>query len=767
MKRLLALPLLLLALDAAALTAPEQQQFADGLYSRGMHDLAVQEYLRILAEFPAYEKNDIVLYRLAESYRKTGKAGEALTAYQKISDAYGKSTQVHRARLRLVELKVGANDFNGALSIIGQLLTDKPGGDVEAATLYYHGVCLQKSGRGDAAKMAYQQLVDRHPAAPHAGYARIELAKMVGAAGGAEGDAQMVALYRATAENPPSPRAGQEAWAALVDAHFNKQRYAESAEAFQQLRQRHPDAPPAVELWIKTAWSLFHTRKYQPALDLLAGSPAALRAQFGADALYLEANCLRQTQREDLAIAKYAELAKGFPQSEYAPFASYETALVAYQQKKFDVVIAQAQQMMREPKLALDASWLYGRALEQSGKAQEAVEQFARIAKDFKDSPRAPEALFEAARLQQDRKQLAEAAALFRQVADNFPKHELAGKALYAAAVCEVKSDRLEPAIADWARMLKDYPAYELAAEGLFQKGLAEMKLQKLQPAEASFAALLGHPKAEPRQIGEASYWLALILEQQKKFGDAEKYLREALGKLGKHDLVPKTQYRLALVLQKQVKFEESANLVQGILESPVAGDLEPSLLEWLVRRRLDEKTFDKAALAADLMAKNARDPRWKQLALALGAQARVALGKPAEAAPLAEQVLALAVESRERVEAGLFLGDFRLGQGKPAEAGKLFEEAAELGSKLSLLNLQSQGYLGMGKAAEAQKNFDAASRYYMSIAVLYDDPTLSPEALHRAAAMFKALNRPADADKTLQELKTRYPQSPWAGKEL
>ena len=37
MKRLLALPLLVLALDAAALTAPEQQQFADGQQAAHRH----------------------------------------------------------------------------------------------------------------------------------------------------------------------------------------------------------------------------------------------------------------------------------------------------------------------------------------------------------------------------------------------------------------------------------------------------------------------------------------------------------------------------------------------------------------------------------------------------------------------------------------------------------------------------------------------------------------------------------------------------------
>jgi TolA-binding protein len=767
MNRLTALLLaLLLPGLARALTAPEQQQFADGLYSRGMHDLAIQEYLRLLGQFPTYEKVDVVLYRLAEAYRKTGKAAEAFTAYAKLSGGHPQSALVHRARLRMVELKVAAEDLNGALSIIGQLLGDKPGGEVEAATLYYQGVCLQKSGRGEAARVAYQQLVDRFAVAPHAGYARIELAKMAAAAGGG-GDAQVEALYKQSAEQPPSPRAGQEAWSALVDFYYQRQRHADAAGAFAELRRRHPDAAPAVELWLKTAWALFHTQQFQASLDLLAAAPAELAQRFGADVLYLQANGLRQTRREAEAIAAYAELARQHPQSEYAPYASYETALVAYQQKKFETVIAQAEQMMREPKLALDATWLYARALEQVGRPADAVGQFARLAQQFADSPRAPEALYEAGRLEQDAQRWAEAAGHFRALADRFPKHELAGQARYAAAVCEVKRDRLEAAVEDWTRLLKDHPWHELATESLFQRGQAEMKLQRKEAARASFAALLGHAAAEPRQVGEASYWLALLLEQDKQFAEAEGHLRTALAKLGQHEWTPKIQYRLALVLQKQEKFAESADLVQGILESPVAGELDPALLEWLVRRRLEEKAHPAAARAAGLMARNARDPRWKQLAFALGAQAQIALQQPAEAAALYQQALGIPVESPERAEAALFVGDHMLTAKKPAEATARFEEASALGSQLGLPAVQARGILGLGRAAEARQEFDAAARFFMSVAVLYDDPALSPEALHRAARAYRALQREADAERTVGELKTRYPDSPWASRPL
>jgi TolA-binding protein len=70
-----------------------------------------------------------------------------------------------------------------------------------------------------------------------------------------------------------------------------------------------------------------------------------------------------------------------------------------------------------------------------------------------------------------------------------------------------------------------------------------------------------------------------------------------------------------------------------------------------------------------------------------------------------------------------------------------------------------------LGRAAEIGQNYAQASRYFMSVAILYDDPKLVPEALYRAALSYDRLKRAADRDKAAQELVQRYPQSSWTRK--
>jgi hypothetical protein len=52
------------------------------------------------------------------------------------------------------------------------------------------------------------------------------------------------------------------------------------------------------------------------------------------------------------------------------------------------------------------------------------------------------------------------------------------------------------------------------------------------------------------------------------------------------------------------------------------------------------------------------------------------------------------------------------------------------------------------------------ALRYYLSIALLYDDPVLVPAALDKAASLHTALGHPAESEAIGRELFERYPES-------
>ena len=84
---------------------------------------------------------------------------------------------------------------------------------------------------------------------------------------------------------------------------------------------------------------------------------------------------------------------------------------------------------------------------------------------------------------------------------------------------------------------------------------------------------------------------------------------------------------------------------------------------------------------------------------------------------------------------------------------------AANLGSKFSYVVFA----IGLAEAADAAGNPADAARNYMTVAVLFDDPELTPRALSRAAALYAQLGKPAERAAAESDLRSRYPRSSFA----
>ena len=113
-----------------------------------------------------------------------------------------------------------------------------------------------------------------------------------------------------------------------------------------------------------------------------------------------------------------------------------------------------------------------------------------------------------------------------------------------------------------------------------------------------------------------------------------------------------------------------------------------------------------------------AKDPAGKaKVLLALGV-IKISLHKPDDAQKIAEEIMALQPEGRVNAEARLLMGDVQLERG----------------------------------------NFDDAGKAFQGVALLYDDPAVTPRALDKAASAYQRAGKTAEADQLSRELHQRYP---------
>jgi len=190
---------------------------------------------------------------------------------------------------------------------------------------------------------------------------------------------------------------------------------------------------------------------------------------------------------------------------------------------------------------------------------------------------------------------------------------------------------------------------------------------------------------------------------------------------------------------------------------------MPPSLMEWLVRQNLEKKNGEKAVQAAKAMVEGNHDDSWSQIAYFLLGQAQTLNGDAASSITAYTTAFELPAQTPEGVQSGLELGALLLEKGTPTQAAEVLSKVVEKSREDGQLPQRAKATFLLGRAAELDGDMKSAARYFMSVAILYDDPELSPESLHRAAAAYAELGGDKEKRSALKELAERYPDSSWA----
>lgn len=756
-------------LRAGAEPADDQMQFADGLFARGLHDLALKEYMTLLRESPQYGKLDQVLFRIGECYRGQTNSVAADLFYRRTANEYPKSDYRFRAEFRRAEAMAVEEKWADALPLFQALISEKPPEEILAATRYHAGYCLTRLGRAGESVALYRAVADAAKPTDYTSLAALEWATYL--RGEKKDDAEQARLYALALARPFSPALAAEARFQQAELAYRRGLFSEADAAYAQLLKEFPEHPRAAEARLAAAWAAYRNGRFADALAATNVADAMPPAQ-AAEWLYLRANAQRQLMDAPGAGASYRELLKKHPQHALAAVAAYERALMDFQARRYAEVVEQLKDFQpgetADPAVAADVRWLLAESYAGSGQTNLAVQCYRQLS-DSGSVSRGGDALYRLARMLEDRGDTAGAAAAYIRVADRFPKHDAAPQSLYAAGACLAAAQHPAEAAAAWARLIKDYPASALTEDALYQKGLAELRLQRDDIARGTFGTLL-QQFSKGRFVAEARLCQALLLEKAKEYRLAETELRTALKNEPppKPDVERQIRFRLAGILQRLDQLDEAADLLQGLLATPVREDMSPTLLEWLARKRLDQnRGADALAAAQAWLARAGGDEAAMLRGQFVQGRAWLEMGKKTEATASFVRAASGSAGGRDGITALLELGGIESESGAWNEAFAHYQAAAERASAQENADLKARALRGLGAASEKRGEVDAAVRYYLSVAILYDDATLSPECLWRAAAGFAKLNQPVRRDQTLAELKQRYPRSEWAAKPL
>ena len=108
---------------------------------------------------------------------------------------------------------------------------------------------------------------------------------------------------------------------------------------------------------------------------------------------------------------------------------------------------------------------------------------------------------------------------------------------------------------------------------------------------------------------------------------------------------------------------------------------------------------------------------------------------------------------------------DMYLEVGEAQQALEAYRAAAKLAASDSFLRERALSYMGTGRAALAGGDEENAAKYFMSVALLFNDKELVPEALYQASVLYGKAGNATAAKGAADELRRDYGDSVWAKK--
>ncbi len=740
--------------------APAEQgsdrfDFADGLYARGMYDMAAAEYEKLRQEFPSHSRSGEALFRMAESFFFLQDDAKARPFYEQFSREFPDKAQSETANLRVAEIHERAGNQAEALNHL-EILLKSSSPLIKNSAFYLKGKILFEQDKKAEAAAAFETLVQApadkdNPFTGIAFYYLGELALKAAdypkalshfteARKSDKKDLQQLALL---GQGQAAALSGdlEHASALFLEAYNSKADPAATEEAFFQ--------------YTKTLHELKKDEESLSAIRAAAAEKASSHA-----VRFIEAASLASLNRHEEALKIYDALLASPDlrpeEKETAELGKLETFLTM---NRFEDALNAAEAMTQERAFFKDR-WAYLRAeiFRRAGRAAEALPWLDRITAEFPDSPYLSQAALNRGYILYESGDTAGARGAFDAFMKEHPDHAQTASTLKNRITLDIKLEDWASAVQTSLTYLEHFGSQPDALE--VEAQLASIYLQSGDHAAAvkTFESVIAKAPDSPKR-GDWLFFLAYARQLSGDLEDAVKIYAQVNKGSVTADLYGAALKNTGYCYVRLEKMNEAASAYRRWIAEVPDADAGPEIFLWLADH---ETKAGNGAAVQEIMEAFQKRPSAAASAQAisyfLGEAGRLQK-KPEEAA--AHYKAASAEQGPFRVPAlfGLALTESQSGRYEAAAQG--FETVIREGSSDNRLTLRAR--VELGKTYEAQSRFLDAAKAYFAAGILYDDASAIPEALYKAGEMFAKAEKPEESEKAFSELLKRYPESPFA----
>lgn len=738
----------------AASRETEEFDYANGLFARGMYDLAVDAYRDFVRSHPASRYTELAKFRVGESFFLSGKYDEAISQFGVFLKDYPAGEYSKKAELRRGQILSLKGDYARAEQIL-KPMAGEISGESSTAAKYYLGSMYLKKGDYTTAESMLGNVVVSQSSEGYKSFAYMNL-----------GD-----IYVERKDYPKAASAYDNAVRSAKDASTAAQAVFRTANAYYLAGdfvkaagyyKKTVDDPEAADLFDDAALGLLSSMYNAGDYKAVGGAWEGLLAgtkdgEAGAQMMYIAANALFAEKDYSGAEALYARGHALYPATKYGKRAWLDEKYALYKLGRFDDCLAALETFMASvgEEMRDEAMYLKAKTLAAMGRKEEAVALYDAVSGTYKDSAFNKEALYDKAWLLAGPGPNAEAAGYFEKFAREYPEDPRSPAALLKAAQDNLGMKRFKEAEADYTAFLSVFPSSPLREKALYQTGMLYLTQEEYDKAIEYYGLFIKEYPSSPGMEG-AVYSIAQANQGKREWDKAiegfSKVSADASGQL-----YEKAMESLAHSYFEKGDQAKTAETFYALVKAKPAYKLRESIYRWVA-----EYYLKKEEPAKSIEVLEARDANYPESAAGgetdymYGENYR-RMGQEAKASEYFAKAVARNAPAPFLERAHIGMGNIHAGRGEYEKAFGEYEKALE-GSRDNLTN--SMARMEMGNVKYKMMDYNAAAKEYMMVAILYDDKDICPKALFKAADSFEKAGVPGKAAEALKELLARYPGS-------
>ncbi len=751
--------------DQKIIYIDDQIRFADGLVSRGHHDLAIAEYLRLTEKFANDPLVAEAWVQLAEAYAAKKDFKKAFAAFNTFFTKFSKSRILPAAHLKyaLVLYKTGIEgNKTKALDLLNKLKSQSANPVVIQDAAGFHLGKLYLAEKRDAEAFSEFNIVasKKIEKSPQDDFRVTSLIELVKIHKQRKEGAEALRLLSGIINNS---NLSQELSLRLHwltgELYFDAAQYQKAADVFAKLAILFSKSPVAKDAIYKRLQAIYMLKDYAKVIseiDRLIKNRQI--ADSGWERFYLmKASSLSNLNFKKKAIESLKSVMSKSKESAMLQFAAYKYVEIQLQQGELRSALNLMNQYIEKPSFSRDGvrdmvvlitdycgadegEKLLRKAIKtipansknvtllnlklaalliKAGKADEALNLYRSIAEeDLKEF--LPYALMGEAQALEKMRKIEDAAAKYKLLIKTFPQSELYSEAMLRIGVMFLADKKQwNTSMVYFSEVIKRFPEKPVAMLATFYQGYLAFYKKDYKTAKQILAKLRNRKQLTPDLHQDVKIYLLWTLLRLKEI-DASILIFNST----------KNQGRLLAHAVTSFVNELGTALIK---KNPSAAQL--CFNELLRRQQRQAQQLGYIGLSAIAMQK----------------------GDAVKGIELLRKSVKLQGDLKTTTEAILLLGNLLVERGKDQEAVLVFEQ--------SLDNPYNKKYaaaarLGLAKIlAKQDDRLKTANRYAMSVFILSQDKKICSEAMLLSVQISLKMKDKKAAQTTWREFQTRFPE--------